>query len=127
MNTVSTSNPIQTIDITNIPLKKWFHIILRMQNNVMNVYINGVVTQQVTFVDVPKQNYQDVFVCQNNGVSTGFSGNLSDLCYYDRALNIFEITHIVSAGPNLSTSKFNSSTAVYGSSYLSSLWYTNKM
>jgi len=108
-------------------LKKWFHIILRMQNNVMNVYINGVVTQQVTFVDVPKQNYQDVFVCQNNGVSTGFSGNLSDLRYYDRALNIFEITHIVSAGPNLSTSKFNSSTAVYGSSYLSSLWYTNKM
>jgi hypothetical protein len=127
MNTVSTSNAIQKIDINNIPLKKWFHIILRMQNNVMNVYINGVVTHQSKFTDVPKQNYEDVFVCQKNGISTGFSGNLSDLRYYGHALNIFEITQLVSKGPNLTTSKLNSSTAVYGSSYLSSQWYTNKM
>jgi hypothetical protein len=127
MNTVSTSNAIQTIDINNIPLRKWFHIILRMQNNIMNVYINGVVTQQVKFTDVPKQNYEDVFVCQKNGISTGFSGNLSDLRYHGHALNIFEITNIVSKGPNLTTSSLNSSTAVYGSSYLSSQWYTNKM
>ena len=127
MNTVSPANPVQTIDIDNIPLKKWFHVILRMQNNLMDVYVNGVVTQRVTFPYVPKQNYQDVYVCQNNGVSTGFSGNLSDLRYYDRALNIFEITNIVSAGPNLSTSSQNSVASTYGSTYLSSMWYTNKM
>ena len=127
MNTVSPTNPVQTIDIDNIPLKKWFHVILRMQNNLLDVYINGVVTQRVTFAYVPKQNYQDVYVCQDNGVSTGFSGNLSDLRYYDRALNIFEITGIVSNGPNLTTSSLSSVTSTYGSSYLSSMWYTNKM
>lgn len=127
MNTVSPTNPVQTVDINNIPLKKWFHVILRMQNNLMDVYINGVVTQRVTFPYVPKQNYQDVYVCQNNGISTGFSGNLSDLRYYDRALNIFAITNIVSAGPNLTTSGLSSATANYGSTYLSSMWYTNKM
>jgi hypothetical protein len=127
MNTVSPTNPVQTIDINNLPLKKWFHVILRMQNNVMDVYVNGVVTQRETFTYVPKQNYQDVYVCQNNGISTGFSGNLSDLRYYDRALNIFEITGMVSAGPNLSTSSHSSATATYGSTYLSSMWYTNKM
>jgi hypothetical protein len=127
MNTVSPTTPVQTLDINNIPLKKWFHVILRMQNNLMDVYINGVVTQRVTFPYVPKQNYQDVYVCQNNNISTGFSGNLSDLRYYDRALNIFAITSIVSAGPNLTTSGLSSSTADYGSSYLSSMWYTNKM
>ena len=121
------SSQQQTIKITNIPLKKWFHVILRMQNNVMDVYINGVVTQRVAFSSVPKQNYQDVYVCQNNGVSTGFSGNLSDLRYYDRALNIFEITGMVSKGPNLSTSKHNSASVSNGSTYLSSMWYTNKM
>jgi len=108
-------------------LKKWFHVILRMQNNLMDVYINGVVTQRFTFPYVPKQNYQDIYVCQNNGISTGFSGNLSDLRYYDRALNIFQITNIVSAGPNLTTSGLSSATANYGSTYLSSMWYTNKM
>jgi hypothetical protein len=35
----------------------------------MDVYINGVVTQRVTFPFVPKQNYQDVYVCQANTVS----------------------------------------------------------
>jgi hypothetical protein len=127
MNTVSPTNPIQTVDIDNIPLKKWFHVILRMQNNLLDVYINGVVTQRVTFPYVPKQNYQDIYVCQDNGVSTGFSGNLSDLRYYDRALNIFEITGIVSNGPNLTTSSLSSVTSTYGASYLSSMWYTNKM
>jgi len=127
MNTVSPTTPVQTVDINNIPLKKWFHVILRMQNNLMDVYINGVVTQRVTFPYVPKQNYQDVYVCQNNGISTGFSGNLSDLRYYDRALNIFQITNIVSAGPNLTTSGLSSATANYGSTYLSSMWYTNNM
>ena len=127
MNTVSPTNPVQTVDIDNIPLKKWFHVMLRMQNNLMDVYVNGVVTQRITFPYVPKQNYQDVYVCQNNGVSTGFSGNLSDLRYFDRALNIFEITNLVSKGPNLSTSKHSSVTANYGSTYLSSTWYTNKM
>jgi hypothetical protein len=125
MDTVNSQQ--RTVKITNIPLKKWFHVILRMQNNIMDVYINGVVTQRVTFSNVPKQNYQDVYVCQDNGVSTGFPGNLSDLRYYDRALNIFEITNMVSKGPNLSTSKQNLATANSGSTYLSSLWYTNKM
>ena len=127
MNTVSPIDRVQNVDITNIPLKKWFHVILRMQNNLLDVYINGVVTQRVTFPYVPKQNYQDVYVCQSNGVSTGFSGNLSDLRYYDRALNIFEITSIVSAGPNLTTSKLSSATTTFGSTYLSSLWYSNKI
>lgn len=125
MNTVSPTNPVQTVDINNIPLKKWFHVILRMQNNLLDVYVNGVVTQRVTFPFVPKQNYQDVYICQDNKIATGFSGNLSDLRYYDRALNIFEITNIVSNGPNLSTSSLSSATANYGSTYLSSLWYTN--
>jgi hypothetical protein len=125
MDTVSSTQ--QTVKITNIPLKKWFHVILRMQNNIMDVYVNGVVTQRVTFSSVPKQNYQDVYVCQDNGISTGFSGNLSDLRYYDRALNIFEITGMVSKGPNLSTSKHNSASTNNGSTYLSSMWYTNKM
>jgi hypothetical protein len=122
MNTVSEKNTSQATNITNIPLKKWFHVIFRMQNNVMDIYINGVATQRLKFPDVPKQNYQDIHVCQNGG----FSGYLSDLRYYSRALNIFEITNIVSAGPNLSTSKLNSSVTNYGSTYLSSSWYIDK-
>jgi hypothetical protein len=122
MNTVSEKNMYQSTSITNIPLKKWFHIIVRMQNNVMDIYVNGVATQRLKFPDVPKQNYQDIYVNQNGG----FSGYLSDLRYFDRALNIFEITNLVSGGPNLNASGLNSDIANYGSTYLSSSWYIDK-
>ena len=50
--------------------------------------------QKMTFQDVPKQNYGDVFVC-NNG---GFTGELSDLRYFDYGLGVFEIMNIVNRG-----------------------------
>jgi hypothetical protein len=122
---VNTDQTNQIININNIPLQKWFHLLVRMQNTSMDVYINGVITSHIILQNVPKQNYQDVFACQNGG----FSGNLSNLRYYDRALNVFDINSIVNAGPNLtiSTLNANSTAATYGFSYLSSKWYTNRL
>jgi hypothetical protein len=121
-----------TIDINNIPLKKWFHFLIRLQNNSLDVYINGVIAAHTILDNVPKQNYYDVFVCA--GLYSGFNGSLSNLRYYASALNIFSINSIVASGPNLtpSTSKaVGSSNAAlppkYKSTYLSNLWYTTKL
>jgi hypothetical protein len=119
-----------TIDINNIPLKKWFHLLIRLQNNSIDTYINGVISAHTILENVPKQTYYDVLICANGG----FSGSLSNLRYYASALNIFSINAIVSAGPNLnpSTSKSvgasnASNSAKYKASYLSSLWYNSKV
>ena len=122
---VNTDQTNQIININNIPLQKWFHLLVRMQITSMDVYVNGVITSHIILQNVPKQNYQDVFACQNGG----FSGNLSNLRYYDRALNVFDINSIVNAGPNLTISTLNASSnaATYGFSYLSSKWYTNRL
>uniref|UniRef100_A0A6C0K1V9 LamG-like jellyroll fold domain-containing protein n=1 Tax=viral metagenome TaxID=1070528 RepID=A0A6C0K1V9_9ZZZZ len=119
-----------TMNIDNIPLKKWFHLLIRLQNNNIDVYMNGVISAHKILDNVPKQNYYDVFVCDHGG----FNGSLSNLRYYASALNIFSINAIVSAGPNLSPSTSpavgasNSAKAPkYGASYLSSLWYTSKL
>jgi len=97
MNTVSPNDPNTTIDIDNIPIQKWFHVALRLQNTVLDVYVNGVVVNRLLLNNTPKQNYGNVYVCQNGG----FSGKLSNLRYYSRALNVFEINNIVSYGPNM--------------------------
>ena len=60
----------------------------------MDVYVNGEIVKRVSFEHVPKQNYGNVNVCHNKG----FSGNLSDLRYFSRALNVFRITNIVNKG-----------------------------
>lgn len=105
MNTASSAprSNITTVteylDIVNIPMKTWFNLMIRIENKIMDVYINGVITQRIIFQNVPLQNYGDIYLCGNGG----FNGQLSDLRYFNRALNVFEINNIVRSGPNLST------------------------
>lgn len=120
MDTVN-SNNVYT-DISNIPLLKWFHMAIRIKNNIMDIYINGNVAQRYLFDTVPKQNYNDVLV----GYEEGFNGELSNLLYYDRALNIYEINNIILAGPDTNVSAANVPISNLGYySYLSKSWYSN--
>lgn len=113
----------QYIDITNIPLKKWFHLVIRIQNNIMDIYMNGIISGRMNFDNTPKQNYDDVLV----GANSGFQGNLSDLVYYDHALGVFDINNILIKGPNLKQSSSEKSTSTGYYTYLSNSWYSAKM
>jgi len=124
MNTVSNTDPVETLDVSNLPLRKWFHCAIRLQNKVLDVYINGVISGRLMLQNVPKQNYDDVNICKNNN----FSGNYADLQYYDRALSVFEINNIVIWGRNTSAagSGVGSSDATGFPYYLSYDWYSSK-
>ena len=113
----------QSIDVTNIPMNKWVHVALRLENTVLDVYINGTISGRMVFTSVPKQNYYDVNVCGN----AGFSGKQSNLRYYDHALSAFEINNIVAAGPNTETSSKSSITGGKDAYYLSSQWFASKL
>lgn len=117
----SVTSNAQYLDISGVPLKKWFHMAIRLQNNVMDIYINGNITGRHQFTEVPKQNYNDIFIGQDN-----VDGMLSNLVYYDHALSVFELNNIVLRGPNLVTSSSaTSKTSVFD--YLSSSWYMSKL
>lgn len=114
----------QYLEITNVPLRKWFHLAIRMQNTVLDVYMNGVMSGRKTYSEVPKQNYEDVLIGHNGG----FAGTLSNMVYYDRAVNVFELNNVVMYGPNLTQSSRvpdNGRSGYY--SYLSNLWYYSKL
>jgi hypothetical protein len=126
MDTFSKSGPIDKIDdqrtsmdISGVPYNKWVNVIIRAQNRILDVYVNGVMTQHKDLGYVPRQNFGDVFVCQNGG----FSGKLSDLRYYDKALNVFEINGVVGWGPDLTTSASSSAQSNTDATYLSHFWY----
>jgi len=111
---------LDIITVPNIPLSKWFHVAIRLQNMIMDIYVNGTIIKRKTFANVPKQNYSDVLVNGNGG----FAGSLSNLRYYGYALNVFEINNIVVFGPDTTTSSLSRSNAGKGTtSYLSSKWY----
>ena len=113
--TTDVSSLTEKIKISGVPIGTWFNLAIRLENKVMDVYINGTLTQRHVFANVPMQNYDDVYVCANGG----FTGTMSDLRYFNRALNVFEVNNIVAAGPNLSYTGGNKDSA----SQLSSMWY----
>jgi len=124
MDTSSSDDTSNTIDIPNIPIGKWVNVVIRLQNTFLDVYINGTIAKRHVLKYVPKQNYNDINVCQNGG----FQGMLSDLRYYNHAISVFEINNIVSWGPNtfsyLPTTQIQSSSNMFD--YLSQTWYTSK-
>ena len=105
----------EKIIVPDIPIHKWISVILRLENRNLDVYVNGTIVARHELKSVPKQNYGNVYANQGGG----FSGLMSNLRYFNRALTITEIQQIVSAGPNMSS---NSTLSIFPP-YLSMRWF----
>jgi hypothetical protein len=116
MNTFNVINEEITID--DIPLNKWVNVIIRCQNNTLDVYINGSIIKSHSLHGVPKQNYGDVYVAPNGG----FSGYISNLWYYNYALGTTEIARLTNKGPNTNM-KGSNGLNVKNTNYLSLRWF----
>ena len=105
------------ISIVNMPINKWFNVVIRLTDNTLDVYINGRLTKRAELPAVPNQNYDDVFICSGGG----FNGYVSDLKYFNRSIGTTQINALVSNGPNTSIS--TSSLRKNIPPYLSTSWY----
>jgi hypothetical protein len=110
----------EEIVVNAIPLNKWFNLTICCVNKSLDIYINGIIVNSHQLISVPKQNYGDVFVC-NNG---GFNGNLSNLIYYNKAISLKTIQQIVASGPNFKAIT-SSKTNQRDYNYLAIDWYFN--
>ena len=114
------NNESERVIIENIPLEKWILVVLRVKGNVLDVYINGIITKKHILSGVPKQNYEPIIV--TSGKNNGFNGQLSNLRYYDYALSAIEINTLALHGPNLTIDK---KTGNSSPPYLATDWYFN--
>lgn len=117
MNTFD--NPNEVFTVTNIPVNKWFNVIIRVEGNNLEVYINGIVVQKNELTSVPKQNYDDVHVTKNKG----FNGYISDLRYFDHGVSISDVNNIMRKGPDLTMSEDAIKKASHP--YFSNSWFLN--
>ena len=116
MNTFTTIN--EEVRIPNIPLNKWIHIVIRVENSNLDIYINGSLTKRHVLGNVAKQNYGNV----NVGLNGGFNGFISNLKYHNYSLSPGEIISIVDSGPDLTVNRQNSN-MTNNPPYLSLQWY----
>lgn len=94
MNTYSSTK--ETCDIGNIPVGKWFHLVIMLIGNSLDIYINGQLKKRCTLQGVPKLNYGDLYLTPWGG----FDGYISKFYYYNRALQQFEIERAFNEGPS---------------------------
>ena len=108
---------VETMTIKDIPMNKWVHCAVRVQNLSVDVYINGVMTQRKNLQTLPNQNYYDTYV----GDKDSFDGYISSLNYYAYALDYDEIQNDFVKGPNMNL--HGQSNQINYKDYLAMNWY----
>ncbi len=82
-------------DVGNIPLNKWFMLTVNCIGNSVDVYINNMLKKR-QHVGVLKMNYGDLTI----NPFGGFDGYVSNLRYYNRAIQSWEIDEMYQLGTN---------------------------
>lgn len=115
MNTQT--NPYAYMDVQNIPVKKWFHVVLNCFSAGLDIYVNGNLSNRLSFKNtMPRQNYENIVVFSptvrtvpstipvlgGSGIQFGgpISGMLSSMKYARYALSINEIKSLMAQGPS---------------------------
>ena len=81
IDTVDGTDKNNVIDIDNIPIRKWVNVAIRMQNLTVDVYVNGTVSSRLVLNNTPKQNYNDVYICQSTGAGCFYMATIETTPY----------------------------------------------
>lgn len=76
---IDTFGAQEVIPISNIPAKKWLHFAVVVDQDSVDVYVNGILHTHHTLAQLPRQNTSPV----NVGVAGGFQGKIANLNYYN--------------------------------------------
>jgi hypothetical protein len=85
----------EVVPISNIPAKKWLHVAIAVDQDSVDVYINGVLHTHHTLGQLPKQNNGTVHV----GIDGGFDGKIAGLQYYSYLLTPDQVSSAMGTAP----------------------------
>ena len=86
----------ESIPISNIPAKKWIHYALVVDQDSVDIYINGTLKTHQSLTQLPRQNSGTVYV----GIGGGFDGKIADLQYYNYFLTAQQVQSIMGTAPD---------------------------
>lgn len=138
MNTYKTWNNF--VEVENIPIGKWVHIVIVCNENALFIYINGNLAKKLSFDGfAPYQNFEDICCFSQRRITmkhslvpstdeNGFdvfgcmTGQVSRLTYFSYALCYAEIQQLMNEGPS---SKLNSAASTLNAPpYLDDTWWS---
>ena len=102
------------VEVPNVPIGKWFHLVITMKGKFMDVYVNGNIAVRNEFETVPKLNFGNVYILtpitfpvRSNAAQLGdfkvdgaAVGMVSRIKYFSFASNYSQIDSLYREGPS---------------------------
>jgi hypothetical protein len=82
--------------ITNIPVHKWFHLVIVCYDRSIDIYINGFLKEHWVLPNLPRWNFGNLYVAQD----AGFIGMISRLRYFNYAIAPYQVEQLLLLGPS---------------------------
>lgn len=92
---VDTYGQEEIISVQNIPAKKWVHFAIVIDQDSVDVYINGTLASYRSLTQLPRQNDSSLYITP----SGGFDGKIGLLEYYNYALKASDISSLIATAP----------------------------
>jgi hypothetical protein len=102
-NSMNDDPTIGTCVVKMIPLQKWVHIVVSVYNQVVDIYIDGLLSSSCVLKKFPALNTTDVQVTPDGG----FSGMISRVKFTNSAMTIQQAKTIYYEGPIVSSTLFS--------------------
>ena len=109
----------ESILIPNIPAGKWVHFAIVVDQDSVDIYINGVIRQHHSLLQLPKQN--DAGIVMGSSSAAGWDGVLANLQYTPRSLSSGDISALISDVP-----KNDLTVPPSGPQYFDMSWYVGR-
>jgi len=84
---VDTFGAQETIPIVSVPIKKWLHVAININQESVDVYINGILYAHHILTHLPKQNTATVLLSPDGG----FAGKIVRVEYHPQVLTVDSI------------------------------------
>lgn len=92
---LDTFGDTETIDIPNLPARKWIHFAVVVDQTSVDIYIDGILRIHHSLRKLPRQNSGSVFVAPQGG----WAGQIGTLKYFRYALSAGELASQVGTAP----------------------------
>jgi len=92
---VDTYGQEEIISVQNIPAKKWVHFAIVIDQDSVDIYINGTLASYRSLTQLPRQNDSSLYISPKGG----FDGKIGLLEYYNYALKPTDVSGLVKTAP----------------------------
>jgi len=113
---IKTYGSTESVLISNLPAMKWIHLAVVVNQQAVDVYVNGTLRQHHTLLQLPDQNTEPI------QIGSGWNGVVGNVKYYPRTLRYEEVRKQSQEAPPPDMQP-----KIGGSNYFDMTWYTGRL